>query len=358
MPYQRPTLSQLIQQAKSDIQAHLPGANPFLRYNTEGVLAQAAAGLAHGLHGHVMWLSKQLIPTSADSAWVAQWASIRGITPKQATKANIQIALTGTNGSVVPIHTQWTDSSGDTYDQDAAVTIALGVATISVTATTAGSAGNQANGNLLSLVSPVTGVTSSASVTTTNTTGADTETAQQLLARYLLALRNPVRGGGPGDYVNWALGVSGVTRAWQVPNANGPGTVAVYFVCDGLVPIIQPGLVATVQAALTANAPVTAVPMAYAPTGATLNFNIQLQPVDGGGVPTPNLPAAKAAILAGLAAMFSAYATPVGCTIYLQEINAAIEAAIGVQNFVLVAPASDQIYTTPTMPTLGAVTWS
>ena len=364
MPYLRPTLTQLIAQANSDINAHLPADDPFLRYATEGVIARATAGLTHGLHGHCMWLSKQLIPgPNTDAAWVAQWALIlRGMTPKAAIKANVQFTITGTNAATCPQHTQWSDGNGNVFDQDALGTISLGSASVSATCTVAGATGNEANGVTLSLVSPVAGINTNGTITATNTSGADQESTQALLARLLFSLASPPKGGGPGDYVTWAEACTTVacTRAWQIANAYGAGTVAVYFVEDNNLSSIIPvaGDVTLMQTYLNGVAPVTAIVTALAPTPSMLNFSICLNPVDGGGVPAGQQAAAKVVIQAALASLVLAQSNMPTCQVSLSEINTVIGLSINNLNFNLVAPAVDQNYTAPNFPVMGTITWS
>jgi len=64
--------------------------------------------------------------------------------------------------------------------------------------------------------------------------GTDTETDGQLQYRLLLRLANPPMGGDATDYVQWALAVPGVTRAWASPQEMGIGTMTVRFMMDSL----------------------------------------------------------------------------------------------------------------------------
>ncbi|KJS29552.1 MAG: hypothetical protein VR64_20595 [Desulfatitalea sp. BRH_c12] len=53
------------------------------------------------------------------------------------------------------------------------------------------------------------------------------ESDASLLARYLIAIREPAAGGNRTDYVRWALEVATVAAAWCIPLGNGPGTIDV-----------------------------------------------------------------------------------------------------------------------------------
>jgi len=360
MPYQRPTLTALIAQAKSDIASHLPGSDPLLRRCVEEALARSAAGLAHGLHGHAMWLSKQLLPDVADYEWLVRWCSIRGITPTLAIKAHLHVDITGTGTAWCPTGAgdampTWVANDGTLYVQDARVQLAAGAATIGVTADVAGVAGNQVNGVLLSLTSAVTSIDSTGTVSATGTIGFDQESAASLLARYLLNLQSPPKGGGPGDYETWMLTQAGVTRAWEFPRANGVGTVVGRFVCDGLTPIIPTGgIVATVQAAMDLIVPVTVDFTAVAPTGTDLDFAIQLSP---GGVGADTV-AIRAAVEANLADIIFQKQMPDGFTLYLVWLEEAVATATGVTNYLMTAPAANIVYPVGEMPLMGTVTFT
>jgi uncharacterized phage protein gp47/JayE len=363
MPYQRPSLANLIAQAQSDIAAHLPGDDPLLARCVETALARANAGLAHGLHGHAVWLSKQFIPDMADYPWLLRWCSIYGIIPSPAVSANLSLVITGSPGSTCPIGTQWATNDGTLYTQDASVPIVGGVATVTVTANIPAAASNQVNGVAMSLVNPVTGIHSAATVTGTNTEGFDQESQASLLAQLLQRLQKPPKGGGPGDYAAWALAVSGVTRAWEVPLANGAGTVAVYFVCDALANIIPTApVVATVQAALVAAAPMCCTPTAVAPTGCVLNFALQLAP---GGIGADTA-AIRAAVVQNLTQYTLTSGAPIlvgsnpvsGITLFMSGIEDAIATATGVVNYNLTSPLVNQVYAAGTMPIMGTVTFS
>ena len=109
------------------------------------------------------------------------------------------------------------------------------------------------------------------------------------------------------DYVQWATGVAGVTRAWCFPLNRGPGTVDVAFVMDARADFIPlPADVAAVQAAIDAVKPVTADCIVFALATDAIAVTIHNL--------VPNTPVTQAAVLASLGALF-ATTTPGGATI-------------------------------------------
>ena len=97
MAFDRPTLPELISRTTEDL-----GPAARLRRSPERALARSVAGTSHGLHGHLDWASRQVIPTTADDENLVAWAAMFGITRKQPTKATTTVTHPATNGTTVP----------------------------------------------------------------------------------------------------------------------------------------------------------------------------------------------------------------------------------------------------------------
>jgi uncharacterized phage protein gp47/JayE len=236
MPWTTPTLRTVREMVRNDVTAALSGAvliaNSVLR-----VMSDAMAGLAHLVLRYIDWLAKQLLPDTAETEWLDRHGNIwlvnaDGTTGrKSATYASGIITATGLAGFDVPAGTQLA-ALGVNYETTADATIGAGPTNIPARALTAGSIGNADTGVNVDFISPISGVDAQASIVEM-TGGADTETDDQLRARILFRIRNPPMGGDISDYVQWALGVPGVTRAWAAPEM-GPGTMTVRFMMDDL----------------------------------------------------------------------------------------------------------------------------
>lgn len=353
MAFTRPTLTQLVARAKSDIETRLDGAVASIRRSYERASAFAVAGAAHGLHGHLVWLSRQMFPDTAEDEFAVRWGSIWGIEKVAATKAGGDLTITGSNGSTCPDTTEWQDASGVLYTQDGDATIAGGSATATMEAQEAGEDGNQEVGAELTLVAPVAGIDSVGTVSGSGITGGyDEETTASMLERLLSRLQSPPKGGGPGDYVAWSLEVAGTTRAWQIANGDGLGTVVLYFVMDDKAGTIIPdaGEIATVQAYLDSVAPVTADVNVYGPTAVDVDFTIEL---------TPDTAAVRAAVEAELDDFITTNATADGtATFYLSQLNERISLAAGEVDHVMSVPAANLTFSVGEIAVLGTITWS
>lgn len=351
MPFQRPTLEELIERAAADIATRLPGADARLRRSNLNVLTRVHSGAVHGLYGYLDFVARQVMPDTAEREFLARWASVWGIARKSASYAEGNVTFTGTNGSIIPEGTLLQRGDGAEYTTDAETTIAAGTATVAATASVAGAAGNADAGVMLSLVSPITGVNTAATVAAGGIAGgADEESDESLLARLLARIQEPPHGGAAFDYVQWALDVPGVTRAWVYPQELGVGTVTVRFVRDDDPSIIPDAAeVQAVQDYIDERRPVTADVTVVAPIAVPLDFEIS-------GL-LPDSQAVRDAIAAELADLLRREAEP-GGTILISHIREAISIAAGEHDHVLVSPTADVTHATGEIAVMGSITWS
>lgn len=348
--FSRPSLADIIQRVRNDVLSRLSTDDVLRRADAE-VYARVMGGVAHGLYGFIEWLSDQVIYDTAELEYLERWCSIWGITRKPAAAATGSVTFAVQAGAVIPAGTLLQALDGVQYQTTADATITAPTATAPVAAVVAAAAGNRATGQSLSLVSPVVGVQSTATAGLLSG-GADIETDDALRGRLLSRIQQPPQGGASYDYTTWALEVSGVTRAWVAPQELGLGTVTVRFVRDndgsGAAIIPDASEVAAVQAYIDARRPVTAQVTVVAPAAVPINFQIQ-------GL-TPNNATVQAAVQAELQDLLTREAVP-GGSILLSHIRAAISAAAGETDYVLVAPAANVTNTVGNMSTMGTITW-
>lgn len=352
MPFSRPTLTQIIDRVKQDLEAKLTGSSPVLRRSVLAVMARVIAGASHILHGHLDWLYKQLFPTLADEDNLLQWGSIWAVERKPASFAERDVLFTGIIGSIIPAGAELQRSDGVIYTVDVGGTFVAGTLTLLCIASEAGENGNVDTGVILQIVEPISGVQNEATVQATNSVdGADQEDIEAYRARLLSRIANPPQGGAAADYIAWALEVAGVTRAWVYPLNTGPGTVGLAFVRDNDTPSIIPdaGEVTQVQDYIDERRPVTVEFTAFAPATQDVNFNIDLLAND-----TPEI---RDAIIAELNDLFLREASP-GGTLLISHIREAISIAAGETDHILNAPVANIVAPAGTLLVVGTFTWS
>jgi len=350
MPFTRPTLQQLVDQAAADLQTRLPGAQTQFRRSTLAVLARVHAAGEHGLYAQGEYEARQLSPITAETERLERWASVWGVFRKTTATASGQVTARGVNGSTIAAGLVLQRSDGQRYLTTAEATVGGGVATVAVKAQTAGAAANTPAAVALSFVSPVAGVQSVAVVTGGQIGGgADAESDASLRARLLQRIQEPPMGGSVADYRRWALACAGVTRAFVTPLYLGPGTVGVTFLRDGNYPDIIPSAVdiAAVQAYLDARRPVCAQVTVYALTAQPLNFQIVL---------VPDTATVRAAVLANLQDLILHESEP-DTPLLISRIREAVSLAIGENDHRIVSPTDNVTPGAGKLITMGAVTW-
>lgn len=355
MPFQRPTLQELIERVSTDIASRLPGVSKtLLRNSLAGVFARAEAGAVHSLYGYLDFIARQAIPDTAEDEYLIRWARIwlpAGRKPATYAQGVSAVQVTGSVGSTLPAGTYLVRSDGAQLYTEADVVLSGSTGLASVVADQPGVSGNTPAGTSLSLLVPVSGFQSSALVVAPGIGGGvDIESLDSLRARLIRRIQQPPQGGSQADYETWALEVPGVTRAWVYPNTPELGAVTVIVASDDAANAPIPDA-ATVEAArqyIEQRRPVTAEVYVSAPTILEQDISAQLR---------PNTLQTQAAALAELQDLFLRDSSP-GGTIPISKIREAISIAAGVEDSAVLSPAGNVVTGPGQIPVLGDVTWS
>ena len=328
MPFALPDLPTVRRANRDNLAAFLPGADASVPNSALRVLSAQNAGGAYLTLKYLEWLAKNFLPDMAEKGWLDRWANILFGGRKAATFASGTIAVTGTQGTLLPAGSILATSDAVQYQTAADVYLSADATEVAVTCLTAGAIGNRDKGAVLSLSVAVSNVNAQASVVLIDG-GADTESDDDLRVRILLRIRNPPMGGCATDYEQWTLSLPGVTRVWVAPMEMGVGTVTVRFACDVL-RASSDGL---------PNADDLALAKAYLDTvrPVTVADLFVLAAIPQGIVPrilnlSNDTPSTRLAIAAALQAMLLEKAAP-GQTIYAAWISAAVSGAVGDATF-------------------------
>ncbi|HDR9510657.1 phage baseplate protein [Burkholderia cepacia] len=233
MPFQRKSLSALISEVAADISSALQGADALLRFSVLRVIGKVQAGMSNLHFGYLDWIAKQAVPFTAEDEYLIGWAALKGVYQKDASKAQLTAQFPGTLGKVLSAGEPIVRGDGVTYTTSTTGTVdGSGNVSVTIIADAAGSAGNADAGTSVSLGVAIDGIQQGGTITGTVSAGADIEGNDDLRSRMLDAYQNPPQGGSSADYVQWALAVAGVTRAWCAPNGFGAGTVVIYTMWD------------------------------------------------------------------------------------------------------------------------------
>lgn len=354
MAFDRPTLPQLIERLQADIEGRIASVDPRLRRSVLGAIGRAESGVAHGLHGHLAYLAKQLNPATADEEYLAIHADWWGVDRVAASAAGGSCDAVGTDGSVIAAGLVLQRADGAEYTTDAEVIITGGTASVAVTCGTAGQDGNSVAGVGLTFVSPVPGVQSKVTVDAGGLTGgADIEDVESWRDRFRARVQKQPQGGSKADYEAWALEVAGVTHVWVMAQWLGAGTVGVFFVREDDADLIPDAAeVQAVQDHLDSVRPVTADLTVLAPVAVPEAMTISL---------SPNTSLVQAAVSTALADLFRREAEVEdgagSGTILISHIKEAISLASGEIDHALVAPIVNLTYSAGEIGTLGVITF-
>lgn len=369
MPFARPSLSALRQQALQDVQASPLGIGGLLRFSALKILSWVQAGLAHLHYGFLDQVALQAVPFTATGEYLEAWAALVGILRGTATAATGSAAFIGIPGTLVPSGTLLRRGDGAGFTTTADLTLgSTGTGTAPILAQTPGAAGDMPAATPLALATPIAGIQGTVTASAPAVGGADMETDDALRTRMLYRYREPPQGGAQADYVEWATGVPGVTRAWCNPHGAGAGTVVVYAMLDqvesahGGLPQGTNGVAtgetrdvaATGDQLLIANAlyplrPVTALVYVCAPTPWPVNVTIANL--------ATSTTAVQALISQALAQVLLQLGDPLSSPVYQSDLEAAIGAVPGVRRFTLVAPVGPLVPPLGSLPVLGTVTY-
>jgi uncharacterized phage protein gp47/JayE len=281
MPFKRPTLKELIKQARAAFDARLPDADARLKQSILNVNAAVMAGLVNGTYGYLDYLAQNLNQQTQDEFYLVRTGQLYGLAPNPAVLSSGNANFTGIDTTPVPSGTELADSGGNLYETSADAVLGVGNTLIAVAAKFGGADGNLEPGAPLYLTSAITGVAASAAVDDDGFSGGmdaeDIGTAFR--ARVIARIQTPPGGAGTlADYERWTkAALAEVTRVTVTGAGRGAGTVDVRFVCDNRVdPIPLAGDLAAVLAELQANAPLTDVAGIGVPAPVAANVDYAL----------------------------------------------------------------------------------
>ncbi len=348
MPFYRPTLQEIANGIFTDVVGRLKLKAAVLRRSLAGVISRALAGAVHGLYGYITWLSKQIFVHQCDDEYLDHHGAERGIGRKPANTARGFVNARGTTGLTLKAGTKlrFGNDRSRLYYVRSDVDFVGGVATPLVYAVTPGEVSNLQAGAVLYLITPISGIQSAMTVGDAGIIGgADPEENDLYRERILDKIRNPPHGGNANDYVQWALEVPGIERAWPLPNIAGLGTVGVMVArgIDAEDPRPDAELVAMVKAHIEEQRPVTAEVYIIVPELVPLNAVVYI---------SPNTQAIRDAVLAEMQDFLIRDGQP-DSYLRLSRISETISGAAGEHHHELAVPVADIYIGKTELPVLG-----
>ncbi|MGL4710365.1 MAG: baseplate J/gp47 family protein [Aeromonas veronii] len=353
MPFNRPTLPELLERNATDIEAVLPPGDAHLRRHKLAMLMKVNAGAAHGMHGHIAWLADQILPDRAEWEMLIRWGSLRDVIPLKAYGASGDVLVTGQAGALLRSGEVLTRADGWEYVTSQTVNLdAQGKALVPVVSTHAGYDGNSVKSTALRFARSQPGIAPQATVELIGG-GADAEKIASYRERVVFRWRNPPQQGALHDYVAWAREANpAVTRAWAYRNEMGANTITVRFVTDQNPsgPIPDQVLIDLVHAHIRAKMPATPELYTVAPLTRAVDVSLSI---------LPDTPDVRAAAELEVRDWFVSDPDlePSG-VVYRSRLSEAISKTPGERAHTLLSPLWDVPMNTGELPLLGNLTWS
>ena len=220
---------------------------------------------------------------TANGEYIDKRASEQGLTRKPAEHAKGTVTITGEANIEVPAGFIVFTDDGLEFSTDEIATIgAKGTVDVPCTAIVGGLESNVAIKAITQFEETALKITA---VTNNEpfSGGIDEESDNELKNRYLTKVRNPVGSGNVYHYQEWALSVSGVTKARVFPLWNGNGTVKVVVTGqNGRAPSEE--ILTAVRDAIAANAPIGATVTVVAVKEIALSVSATVELLNGATV--------------------------------------------------------------------------
>lgn len=230
-----PTVKEIKARIVADLDNKLNQVVPDFPKAFNKVLAGAIAGLILLLYKSILWVYRQIFPSTADEVSLKLLGAIVKIFQLPAEFAILQIEVPGNESYIPPQDTEFKSPDGFVYKITTTTAITGGIAVCQVTALQSGEASNQINGTELSIIKTDSQLLGIATVTDTISSGDDAEDIDSFRLRVTGAYQKRKTGGAPADYEAWALETPNVNWASPLDNPDLPGDVIVYIKVDNQV---------------------------------------------------------------------------------------------------------------------------
>ena len=233
------TVAEIKNRIISDIESEFGGSLPLLSRNVLRVIATVEAGAIWLLYKLAQRISRSIFPATANSDDLDNIGQVYGLQRTLATSwtglARMDLIVSENDFIAPQIGAIYTANTGSRYEITAVSAVMSDdngeYVNINIRAQESGADTNRVIGEVLNALIAQSNLASEITITETLTTAVNAEDDNDFRDRIQERLRLRPQGGSFNDYINWALEVSGVTRAWVYPA--GIGYVRVYFVRDG-----------------------------------------------------------------------------------------------------------------------------
>ncbi len=279
MPFNKPTLKELIKVIESDLYSRFSNDTKPSMYSIIKVIAAVLSGLSYMIYCTIEWAIRQIFPDKAEEEYFSKWAYLFNVQRKKPEYSRGTAIFKGTKGAKVPLYTKIQTNNGFIFQTIKEGIIVESQIEIDIYAMKPGASGNLKEYTFLSLVNPIVDIDGQVQVGVNGTyNGTDLEDFESWRRRFFLRLRNPPSAGNENDYINWALEIAGVTRAWCYPCFPNKGIVGLTCVKDNDINIFpNREEIETYRKYILSKMPITAELNLFTLLPLKIDFEIQLR---------------------------------------------------------------------------------
>lgn len=213
MPFERPTVQEILTRMQSDFRDVLPDFDPFLPRSVLLAMITSQTAAMHELNGRLERASRNHFADTAELEELERIGEIYGIPRNFGSKASGAIVYIGDDNTEIPLGTFHVTANDQRYistvgGEQIGVT---GVAAFTVEAVEVGRRFNLPSGTAMELEEPISGITpgsgqvSILGVGGPLAGGADDEGLEAYRARVLAHIRKLPQGGSLNDFERWAF---------------------------------------------------------------------------------------------------------------------------------------------------------
>lgn len=210
-----PTTQQMVDDYVANIESKLNQNTPDNEKAFNRVIAAIQAMGDAGIYRYAKERIAQNLAITANREGLIVIGANYDLSPTPAEACILTVQATGTNGTVIPINTDFIgDANGILYFSNSSETIAAGVASFNITADELGVSGNLEVSDTLTIGTQIAGLDAQVTVTAIFNLGVEEEETEAFRIRVLDKERSQGGGGNTADYRDWSQEVPGVYRAY------------------------------------------------------------------------------------------------------------------------------------------------
>lgn len=234
-----PTLSELYDAVKTDLETKFGDSIPSFGKNFLRVLAAVQAGKLRIYYLAIGHLQKNIFVDTAEpeatGGTLERFGRVKlGRNPFAATQGQYQIQVTGTVGSIILVGTVFKSNDDSTHPEklfivDTQLELAASPATLVVRALEAGLDSEMAIGEGMTATIPIAGVNGATIVTAVEEAPLDAETLEDYREKALIAFRTEPNGGAASDYRLWSQDAQGVERVYPYAKSGATAEINLFI---------------------------------------------------------------------------------------------------------------------------------